>query len=184
MRLQAHLRDIRGACCPRRWRCGACRPPRAHRLSHVYAQFAYAHSQLPDEMHTTTHRNRISAASAEPAACGLFYVFAEPALRGAQARTCVFACCAARKPVGAAHLHAYISAEGPGLASGPVLCVRRRGSKDVLNVFCQKDSSRIQRLGTAYSCVQPVNCIRESHECHKQPCRRVHETCRLPVQRQ
>ena len=161
MRLQAHLCDIRGACCPRRRRCGACRPPRAYHLRHLYVHIAYAHLQLLQYTHSTTHRNRSAANFAEPAACGI--VLSELVLRRVQGHAVVFTCRAlcGGACIGAAHLHAYISALGPGLPSGLVLCVRRLVAKDVLGVFFSSSVPLIQRLAMAYTCVEPVHCIRE-----------------------
>ena len=61
----------------------------------------------------------------------------------------------------AAHLHAYMSALGPGFASSIVLCVLRLVPNDVLDGLLPNSVPLVHTLAMACTCVEPVSCIRD-----------------------
>ena len=167
MRLHTHVCHIRRACCPRRTRCGACRPPRSYYLRHMHVHIVHADVLLfPVNAYNYTSESHSSyiAGPFRSRAC-----FSEARLAPAQrARTSLWVLrCVEARALGR-RTCTPTSSRRPGLPLCPrVVCVcavlRLRTS---LASF-SSSVLLIERLTMANTCVGPVPCI--SQQCTHTP---------------
>ena len=160
MRLHAHVCHIRGACCPRRRRCGACRPPRAYYLRHMHVHIVYADVPLfTVNAHNYTSESHCSniAGPSRSRAC-----FSEARLaptRRACTCLCVLRCVEARALGRRTCMPT--SSRRSGLSLWPrVVCVPSCASRRPWRLF-SSSVLLIERLTMANTCVGPVPCIRQ-----------------------
>ena len=157
MRLHAHVCHIRRACCPRRRRCGACRPPRAYYWRHMHVHIAYADVQLFRLMHTNytsqSHCNNVGGACRS----GLCFSGARlaPTPRACTC-VCVFHCVEARELGRRTCMPTSSRWSVPSLWYR-VVCMASCAS----GRLCSSSVLLIERLTMAYTRVEPVACIRE-----------------------